>query len=115
MSSSARFNHKVIFITGGTSGIGLATAVQFVKEGAAHVIVCGRTPSKWDLAQDYIQKHLTKDEMQILEYWPCDVRIESQVKAILENIYSKYKRLDVAFNNAGVSPGIQPGGTNLDN
>ena len=40
--SDQRFKDQVIFITGGTSGIGLATAVQFAKAGANHVIVCGR-------------------------------------------------------------------------
>ncbi len=115
MTTSERFNNQVVFITGGTSGIGLATAVQFAKEGASHIIVCGRTASKWDKAQNYIQEHLTKDQAQKIEYWPCDVRIESQVKSIIEKIYEKYGRLDVAFNNAGVSPGIQPGGTDLEN
>lgn len=115
MIHSEQFKNQVVFITGGTSGIGLATAVQFAKAGAAHIIVCGRTASKWDKAQSYIQEHLTKDQAQIIEYWPCDVRIESQVKNTIEKIYEKYGRLDVAFNNAGVSPGIQPGGTDLEN
>lgn len=112
---STRFKDQIIFITGGTSGIGLATAVQFVQAGAAHVIVCGRTPAKWDEAQSYLQAHLTKEQIQVLEYWPCDVRNESEVKNTIEKIFTKYGRLDVAFNNAGVSPGIQPGGTDLDN
>jgi NAD(P)-dependent dehydrogenase (short-subunit alcohol dehydrogenase family) len=110
-----RFKDQVLLVTGGTSGIGLATAVQFAKAGAAHVIVWGRTPAKWEQAQDYLQQYLTKEQAQKIEYWPCDVRIESQVKDGIEKIYSKYGRLDVAFNNAGVSPGIQPGGTDLEN
>ena len=115
MPTSDRFKNQVVFITGGTSGIGLATAIQFAKAGAAHIIVCGRTPAKWDQAQDTIHAYLTKEQSQRLEYWPCDVRIESQVKETIEKIYKKYGRLDVAFNNAGVSPGIQPGGTDFDN
>lgn len=113
--SSYRFKDQVVFVTGGTSGIGLATAVQFAQAGAAHVIVCGRSATKWEQAQDYIQKRLTSDQVKKIEYLPCDVRIESEVKNIIEKIYNKYGRLDVAFNNAGVSPGIQPGGTDLDN
>lgn len=75
-----RFKDQVIFITGGTSGIGLATAVQFVKAGASHVIVCGRNESKWINAQKYIQANLADAQAKKIEYLPCDVRIESQVK-----------------------------------
>jgi NAD(P)-dependent dehydrogenase (short-subunit alcohol dehydrogenase family) len=100
------FKDKVIFITGGTSGIGLATAVKFAKEGAAHVIVCGRRESKWQEAQDYLQKNLSSEQKEIIEYRPCDVRIEQQVHDIIKNIYEDYGRLDVCFNNAGVQPGV---------
>ena len=112
---TTRFKDQVVFITGGTSGIGLATAAQFAKAGAKHVIVCGRSAAKWDKAQDYLQHHLTKEQVSNIEYWPCDVRVESEVKNTIEKIFTQYGRLDVAFNNAGVSPGIQPGGTDLDN
>ena len=100
-----RFEHKVIFITGGTSGIGLTTAVEFAQQGAKVVIVCGRTEKKWHIAQKYIHNHLTEEEVKHIDYWPCDVRIESSMKNIIEKIYNQYGRLDVAFNNAGVSPG----------
>lgn len=114
-NTSGRFKDEVIFITGGTSGIGLATAVEFAQTSAAHVIVCGRTKEKWDEAQAYVHSHLTEAQAQKIEYWSCDVRVESNIKQTLEKIYDKYGRLDVAFNNAGVSPGIQPGGTDLEN
>lgn len=114
-SRSEGFKDQVIFITGGTSGIGLATAVQFAQTDAAHVVVCGRTKAKWEAAQVYIQQHLTPAQAIKLEYWPCDVRIESDIKQTIEKIYNQYGRLDAAFNNAGVSPGIQPGGTDLEN
>ncbi len=100
-----RFKDKVIFITGGTSGIGLTTAVEFVQQGAKAVIVCGRTEEKWQAAQKYIHTYLTTEEVKHLEYWPCDVRIENSMKNTIEKIYNRYGRLDVAYNNAGVSPG----------
>jgi short-subunit dehydrogenase involved in D-alanine esterification of teichoic acids len=40
---SFRFTNFIVLITGGTSGIGLTTAVAFIKENASKVIVCGRT------------------------------------------------------------------------
>lgn len=48
--NGTRFKDKVVFISGGTSGIGLATAVQFAQQGASHVIVCGRREAKWQAA-----------------------------------------------------------------
>jgi len=100
-----RFNNQVIFITGGTSGIGLVTAIEFVKNGAAHVIVTGRSEEKWKKAQTDIAKELNKTQAKVIEFWSSDVRIESQMKAAIERIYDTYGRLDVAFNNAGVQPG----------
>lgn len=50
-NNTLRFKDKVVFITGGTSGIGLATAAQFALEEATHIIVCGRRKSKWIEAQ----------------------------------------------------------------
>jgi NAD(P)-dependent dehydrogenase (short-subunit alcohol dehydrogenase family) len=108
-ANQSRFQDKVVFISGGTSGIGLATAVQFALEGAAHIIVSGRRKSKWDEAQKYIDKRLLPEHKNKIEYWPCDVRVEAQVKKIIGDIFDKFGRLDVCFNNAGVQPGVVTG------
>lgn len=97
------FHNQVIFITGGTSGIGLATAIEFARAGASHVIVVGRTLDKWISAQKDIQSALSPSQ-RVIEYWPCDVRVEDQVRQTIEEIFVKFKRLDVCFNNAGVQP-----------
>ncbi len=102
---SNRFDGKIVFITGGTSGIGLATAVAFLQQGARHVIVVGRSEEKWQHAQLYIKENLAKEQARRIDYHPCDIRIEAQVQATLKQIYDKYGRLDIAFNNAGVQPG----------
>ncbi|MBX9805842.1 MAG: SDR family oxidoreductase [Alphaproteobacteria bacterium] len=112
-TSSKRFQDKVVFITGGTTGIGLATAVKFAAEGASHVIVCGRNKSKWLGSQDYIKGHLTEEQAKTIEFVPCDVRVESKVKETIQNIYEKYGRLDICFNNAGVQPGDASVGGNV--
>jgi NAD(P)-dependent dehydrogenase (short-subunit alcohol dehydrogenase family) len=105
----SQFQDKVVFITGGTSGIGLATAVQFALAGAAAVIVCGRRESKWIEAGKYIDEKLSTEQKKRIEYWSCDVRIESQVKDTIEQIFTKFGRLDICFNNAGVQPGVVTG------
>lgn len=104
-----RFKDKVVFISGGTSGMGLATAAEFAREGAAHVIVCGRRKSKWDSAQTYLDSKLTAEQKSHIHYWPCDVRVESQVKNLIEKIFTEFGRLDVCYNNAGVQPGVVTG------
>lgn len=97
-TNKTSFNDKVVFITGGTSGIGLATAIEFSNAGAQIVIVVGRSREKWKKAQSLLPaKH-------VIEYWPCDVRVEDQVRTIIADIFKTYGKLDICFNNAGVQP-----------
>ena len=98
-----RFQNQVIFVSGGTSGIGLEAAIEFARQGAANVIVCGRTLAKWRKAQKHIESTSASAE-QVIEYWPCDVRIEHQVSSVIQRLYAKFGRLDVCVNNAGVQP-----------
>lgn len=109
-----RFSNKIVLITGGTSGIGLATAIAFVKNGAKKVIVCGRSSNKWKMAKPLIDRYLGKLSNKI-KYRKCDVRIESQVKDMINTIYDKYGRLDIAFNNAGVQPGTIDSDSRIEN
>lgn len=97
------FRDRVVLVTGGTSGIGLTTAIEFAKAGAAKVVVVGRSADKWAEAQAAIKKELGVKQRTV-EYWPCDVRVEDEVKGVVEKIFSKFGRLDVCFNNAGVQP-----------
>lgn len=97
-----RFANKIVFITGGTSGIGQCIAKHFANEGAAHIVVCGRTHKKWEQAQLYFKNHTSR--WHVIEYWPCDVRIEKQVRDCIAEVYKRWGRLDVCINNAGVQP-----------
>lgn len=102
---NSMFKDNVVLVTGGTSGIGLATAVKFANTKASHIIVCGRNKSKWEAARTYIEANLTPEQAKKIEYWPCDVRVEFQVQTMIEKIFTQFGRLDVCFNNAGVQPG----------
>jgi NAD(P)-dependent dehydrogenase (short-subunit alcohol dehydrogenase family) len=92
----ARFTGKVALVTGGTSGIGRATAVAFAREGA-RVVVSGRR-EKEGLA---VVEEITAGG-GTAHFVQADVAKEADVKRLVEATVAKYGRLDVAFNNAGV-------------
>jgi NAD(P)-dependent dehydrogenase (short-subunit alcohol dehydrogenase family) len=90
---------KVIMITGGASGIGLATATMFAKEGAKIAIVTGHSIQK---AEDTVKELKSMGAEAI--FIQCDVRNENQVDAMLAKAIDYFGKIDFAFNNAGVGP-----------
>jgi NAD(P)-dependent dehydrogenase (short-subunit alcohol dehydrogenase family) len=92
-----RFENKVVLITGATSGIGRAAAEQFAGEGGK-VAFCGRRENLGHEVEAEI-----KSRGGEATYIQADVRDESQVKAFIDQAVHKYGRLDVAFNNAGIT------------
>lgn len=90
-----KLKNKVVVITGANSGIGLATAKLFLKEGAK-VVLSGRRAE----ALEEVSKDLTGDFMTIV----ADVsKDEDNVKLIQESV-AKYGKIDVLFLNAGIAP-----------
>ncbi|RRZ90287.1 SDR family NAD(P)-dependent oxidoreductase [Erwinia sp. 198] len=89
----ARFQQKVVVVTGAGSGIGQAAAERFASEGASVVLV-GRTKEKLDktLAKLAQGEHLVA---------ACDVGEAEQVERLAKNVLDKYGRVDVLVNNAG--------------
>lgn len=98
----AFFDDGIVLVTGGTSGIGLATAIAFASAGAAHVVVCGRDPQKWLRAKRIIAATGTREG--VIEYVCADVRVESNVEALVRYVYDRYGVLHACVNNAGVYP-----------
>jgi len=92
-----RFENKVVLITGATSGIGRCAAEQFAAEGAK-VSFCGRRVNLGHEVEAGIRARGGE-----ATYIHADVRDESQVIAFVEQTVQKYGRLDVAFNNAGIT------------
>jgi NAD(P)-dependent dehydrogenase (short-subunit alcohol dehydrogenase family) len=87
---------KVAIVTGGTSGIGEATALLFAKEGAS-VVVSGRREKEGTAVAEKIQKLGGK-----AKFIQADVSKEEDVKNLIAATISTFGRLDIAFNNAGV-------------
>lgn len=90
--------NKIIFVTGATRGIGLATAKVFAQHGA-NVLLGGRDLKMIEKAIIKIKKeNKTASLTPIL----CDVADENSVKNAFQKIFSTYKRLDIMMANAGV-------------
>lgn len=95
------FFEKIVLVTGGTSGIGLTTAINFAKNGAKKVYVCGRSVLKWNIAQILIKKELSCADKII--YIQTDVRIENEVRKLIKTIFNENGHLDICVNAAGVN------------
>lgn len=91
-----RLKNKVAIITGGSSGIGKATALLFAKEGAK-VVIAARDEKEGMKVVSEIKR--ARGEAIFIK---TDVAIESDVKNLINQTIKKYKKLDILYNNAGV-------------
>ena len=90
----SRLKNKIAVITGGSSGIGLATAKRFVKEGA-YVFITGRRRAELDKAVAEIGSNVTAVQ--------GDVSNLDDLDRLYKEVAAKKGRLDVLFANAGVA------------
>jgi NAD(P)-dependent dehydrogenase (short-subunit alcohol dehydrogenase family) len=91
-----RLEGKVALITGGTSGIGSATAIRFAGEGAA-VAITGRNSERGEqVVQDIVAN---SGEALFIR---SDVRIPEDCRQAVDQTLERFGKIDVLFNNAGV-------------
>jgi NAD(P)-dependent dehydrogenase (short-subunit alcohol dehydrogenase family) len=88
-----RLAGRVAVVTGGASGIGLASARRLAAEGA-HVVVADLDPTTGKAAADEVGG----------SFVAVDVASQEQVDALFDGVAREHGRLDIAFNNAGISP-----------
>jgi NAD(P)-dependent dehydrogenase (short-subunit alcohol dehydrogenase family) len=88
------FKNKVAIVTGGSFGIGRATALAFAQKGAKVVVV------DWKENDETI--NLIKKSGAEALFIQCDVSKSSDVKEMVEKTIATFGRLDYAFNNAGI-------------
>src|SRR6202040_871465 len=88
-----RLEGKIAVITGGSSGIGLATAKRFVKEGA-YVFITGRRQTELDKAASEIGPNVTAVK--------GDVATPTDLDRLYQMVAAKKGKLDIVFANAGI-------------
>jgi NAD(P)-dependent dehydrogenase (short-subunit alcohol dehydrogenase family) len=91
-SMSERLKGKVALITGGTSGIGAATAQLFVNEGAK-VVITGRSVEKGQALAAELGSNAS--------YREADITQEDAIRESIEHTAQAHGQLDILFNNAG--------------
>jgi short-subunit dehydrogenase involved in D-alanine esterification of teichoic acids len=87
-----KLKNKVVFITGGTSGIGLELAKQLTELGS-YVVVCAKNKS---------EVSIFKEHHKNIEAIKCNVLLEEDIKDAVKFIKKKYGKLDLLINNAAV-------------
>lgn len=98
----ARFQGKVVLITGGGTGIGRTTAIMFANEGA-NVVIGNRNEERGRAVVNEIT-----DAGGQATFLRTDVVNEADVKALVNHAIETFGRIDVAFNNAGIEGAIAP-------
>ena len=88
------FDNKTVVVTGGNSGIGLATVKEFLKQGA-NVVFSGRRQE----ALDEVSKELTGNFKAVL----ADQSQPEDNKKLIQEAVNTYGDIDVVFANAGVA------------
>ena len=96
ISLPMRLAGKVALITGGTSGMGRATALLFAREGA-QVSITGRNQERGREVVDEIRKLGGQASFTL-----CDVRFSAQCRRATDETLRVFGKIDVLFNNAGV-------------
>lgn len=98
----AMFDGKVALVTGGSSGIGRATAIAFAREGAKVVV------ADVQINEGEETVHLIQEAGSDGLFIQTDVSQAADVKAIVERTIETYGHLDFAFNNAGITMAPNP-------
>lgn len=90
---------KVVIVTGGATGIGRTTALEFGSLGAKVVVATGNNTAGGEATAQAI-----RDAGGEAVFVRCNVAIEAEVEALVAKTVETYGRLDCAFNNAGIGP-----------
>jgi citronellol/citronellal dehydrogenase len=91
------FDNLVVLVTGGGSGIGLASARELLGLGA-QIAICGRNAEKLEKAREELAGLASPDRVHAAV---CDIRDASEVATFVTGVLERFGRIDVLINNAG--------------
>lgn len=90
---------KVVLVTGGATGMGRATALEFASLGAKVAVVTGS-----NVAGGQETVRMIREQGGEAIFVQCNISKESEVEAMVAAVVAQWGRIDCAFNNAGVGP-----------
>ena len=96
------YKDQVVLITGGASGIGKASVIEFAKEGAKVIFADIQKEKGLKLKDSLVKKKYHVD------FFHLDISELNSVDSLLNYIIDEYGSLDIAFNNAGVQGQMIP-------
>lgn len=99
--SPKRFQGKTVIVTGGNSGIGKATALKFAQDGANVAIMARNDQAARSVVEEI------KTAGGNASFHRADVAVASDVASAMHDIVALHGRVDMAFNNAGTSGGVE--------
>jgi short-subunit dehydrogenase len=88
--------NKNVLITGGSRGLGLVMAREFLRQGA-NVAICARDTNELEAAAEDLNQHGA-----VVLTFQCDVTDKAQVEEMVQKVYYSFGRIDVLVNNAGI-------------
>lgn len=95
-----QLNGRTALITGGSEGIGKATAIELVREGA-NVAICARRADVLEAAANEIREGASGDVLSV----PADVRRVEDIERFVREANERFGRIDIVVNNAGTAAG----------
>jgi NAD(P)-dependent dehydrogenase (short-subunit alcohol dehydrogenase family) len=97
--SKYNFKNQVVLITGGAQGIGASTALKFAKSGAK-LVIADIDLKKLNKFKEKIDSSFEKSEVLLIQ---TDVSKEKDVKRMVKESINYFKKIDILFNNAGLT------------
>lgn len=96
------FNNKLVYITGGSSGIGLATAKEFIKKGAS-VLLISRNIKKLVAAREILRNVQYQNNTQSIEICSMDISNNNEVNNAISSQLVSFGIPDILINCAGIA------------
>lgn len=97
-----KLKNKIVFISGASSGIGMACAYAFAEEGAKLILAARRKAKLEELASELKEKF--DSETKILSF---DIQNYKEIKESFSSLPEGWKNVDILINNAGLAKGMQ--------